>query len=989
MDYYCGLIWDNQILFSSKSMQADSTTFQGTFFAVSLQEHKLLGVAFTAHIVKLLSREGGIYTVADNVFPENLAKWKNYLPELGEGIVKTVDEMSDSHLFKSIGKRYKSLALFYEAVQKDETFGEYVKAYYERRLAKCIDLMVKGSIPFFIRDKKFNNLYHDNLLSVSDGFAQPIFRFSITPTDIRYSLKATSNGELVKLQNRNAQVICNQPGIIRLGNKVLGFENLEAKKLTPFFNKEYISIPKSSERKYFETFVLNAVRDHKVEAEGFTIGPDIQPKKAILSLEHKLNGNLGLLLYYQYGSKKYTSHSKPQPEVKLEIKNGSYHFSRFTRELEWESGIKDSLLNIGLNNQNGSEYLPTKVGSDYDTIEWLNRNQEKLAQIGISVEQHVHGVSYYLKQFNLDIKGRLNNDWFDIYGMVKLNNFEFPFILLRKNILKGIREYVLPNDEVFIIPDEWFTKYKSLMMVGKSEDDKLIVSRSSFGFIQEAEVECPEAEELRSRFVGLANSPKVELPNGLNAKLRGYQKLGLLWLNLLNDSGIGGCLADDMGLGKTVQTLAMLLYDLQKRNGNGNDYATNGIAQMGHTSLLVVPTSLLFNWQREVKRFAPSLSVYQFTGPNRTRSITKLINYNIVLTTYGVLRNDIDLLKDVRFNYVVLDESQTIKNPSSKVYRSSVLLKAKHFLTLSGTPIENSLTDLWAQLNFLNRGMLGSLRTFRAEYIQPFERNNEERVKKLKELVQPFILRRTKQEVAPELPQLNEQVVFCNLTEEQKRIYESEKSAIRNQIIENIDSLGYTQSAISILRGLTRLRQIANHPRMLDEFADADSGKFDEVCRTIETLVEENHKILVFSSFVKHLKIVEGQLKQMGIGYQMLIGSTTNRQQIVDSFQNDTKSNVFLISIKAGGVGLNLTAADYILVLDPWWNPAVESQAIARAHRIGQDKRVFVYKFISVDTVEEKIQRLQEQKLLLSSQFIDNANPLSIISREQMMEILS
>ena len=970
-------------------MQADSTTSQGIFFAVSLQEHKFLGVAFTAHIVKLLSKDGGIYTVADNVFPENLTKWKSYVPELGETIVKTIDEMSDSHLFKSIGKRYKTLAHFYEAVQADVSFGDYVRAYYERRLTKCFDLIVKGGIPLFLKDKKFNNLYHDNLLSVSPDFAQPIFKFSVSPSETRYSLKAVLNDESVKLQNRNAQVLCNAPAIIRLGNRVLRFDSIEAKKLAPFFTKDYVSIPKSTEKKYFETFVLNSIREQMVEVEGFTIANDNRAKQAILSLEPKLNGSLCLFLYFRYGDKRYLSHSKPQAEVRLEIKNNEYHFTRFSRDLSWEEKVKESIRAIGLTIQQGSEFAPSSVQSDYHIIEWVNRNEQGLMQLGFSIEQQVQGISYYLKQFNLDIKGKLNNDWFDIYGMVKLNNFEFPFILLRKNILKGIREYVLPNGEVFIIPEEWFAKYKSLMMVGKSEDDRLTVNRSCFGFIQEAEVECQEAVELKTRFSSLAPSAQIAVPEGLNAKLRGYQKLGLMWLQLLNESGIGGCLADDMGLGKTVQTLAMLLYDMEKRNGNGHPILTNGIAQMGHTSLLVVPTSLLFNWQREVKRFAPSLSVYQFTGPNRTRSITKLINYNIVLTTYGVLRNDIDLLKDVRFNYVVLDESQTIKNPSSKVYRSAVLLKAKHFLTLSGTPIENSLTDLWAQLNFLNRGMLGSLRTFRAEYIQPIEQKNEERISKLKELVQPFILRRTKKEVAPELPQLNEQVVFCNLSEEQKRIYESEKSAIRNQIIENIDSLGYPQSAISILRGLTRLRQIANHPKMLDEFESADSGKFDEVSRTIETLVEENHKILVFSSFVKHLRIIEKQLLQLGIGYQMLIGSTTNRQQIVDRFQNDTSSNVFLISIKAGGVGLNLTAADYILVLDPWWNPAVESQAIARAHRIGQDKRVFVYKFISVDTVEEKIQRLQEQKLLLSTQFVDNANPLSIINREQMMEILS
>jgi len=419
-----------------------------------------------------------------------------------------------------------------------------------------------------------------------------------------------------------------------------------------------------------------------------------------------------------------------------------------------------------------------------------------------------------LKYYNLDLKAKFSNDWFDIYGMVSLKDFEFPFILLRKNILKGIREYTLPNGEVFIIPEEWFTRYKPLFIVGRSDGDSLAVGRSCFGFIQDAEIDCPEATALTSRFNSVAASQQVVIPHDFNTELREYQKLGLFWMQILNESRIGGCLADDMGLGKTVQTLAALQYDLESRKTNGSPIKEDGILQMGHTSLLVVPTSLIFNWQREIKRFTPNLSVYQFTGPNRTKSISKLIKYDIVITTYGILRNEIDLLKDVRFNYVVLDESQTIKNPSSKVYRSALLLKGKHFLTLSGTPIENSLTDLWAQINFINRGMLGSLKSFREEYIQPIDRKNEQQINRLKELVQPFILRRTKQEVAPELPELNEQVVYCNLSDDQKVIYEKEKSTIRNQLIENIDSLGYSQSAISIFRGLTRLlsnRQSPHH----------------------------------------------------------------------------------------------------------------------------------------------------------------------------------
>lgn len=967
----------------------DIPVFQGTFFALSLQDHKFLGSTLTAHIVKLMSSEGGIYTVIDNVFPENINKWMKYIPKEGENIIKLIDETSDSQLFKVLGKDKKSLALFYDAVQKDEVFGNYVRSYFERRIAKCFEQIIIGNIPVFLKDKKFNNLYHDNLLQVDSHILHPAFKFEVTENETKYSLSTNASGKQIVFKHRNAKVVTNDPSIILLGNKVLRLNGIDGKKIAPFFVKDYIAIPKTAERKYFETFVTNAVRNFTVEPVGFTILNQVRESKAVLSLETKLDGSTGLLLYFFYGSKKYLSHTKPQNEVSLTIEKGIYTFKRFSRDKDWEESIITKLKSIGLRNIQGAEFIPIDAIFDYQIIEWMNRNERQIVDLDISISQEIKGITYYLKQFNLDLKAKFSNDWFDIYGMVKLIDIEFPFILLRRNILKGIREYILPNGEVFVIPNEWFSRFKPLFAVGKSEGENLKLNSSCFPFIHDAQIECPEADDLKSQFESISFSQQVDVPKNLKAELRGYQKLGLLWMQILNKTGVGGCLADDMGLGKTVQTLAALQYDHEQRKSNDDITSLEGIVEMGHTSLLVVPTSLMFNWQREIKRFTPNLSVYQFIGPNRTRSATKLMRYDIIITTYGVLRNEIDLLKDIRFNYIILDESQTIKNPSSKVYRSSMLLKGKHFLTLSGTPIENSLIDLWAQINFLNRGMLGSLKSFREQYIQPIDRNDEKQIARLKDLVRPFILRRSKHEVAPELPEINEQVVFCNLSDNQKAIYEKEKSTIRNQIIENIDSVGYSHSAISILRGLTRLRQIANHPKMIDEFKGSDSGKFEEIIRTIETLVDENHKILVFSSFVKHLRIVEEQLINSGITYQMLIGSTTNRQKIVDRFQNDNSANVFLISIKAGGVGLNLTAADYILVLDPWWNPAVENQAIARAHRIGQDKNVFVYRFISVDTVEEKIQRLQEQKLLLSKEFVESANPLSILSEKQVMEILS
>jgi SNF2 family DNA or RNA helicase len=342
------------------------------------------------------------------------------------------------------------------------------------------------------------------------------------------------------------------------------------------------------------------------------------------------------------------------------------------------------------------------------------------------------------------------------------------------------------------------------------------------------------------------------------------------------------------------------------------------------------------------------------------------------------------------FFYIVLDESQHIKNPSSNIYRAVMQLKGEHRLVLTGTPVENSLTDLWTQLSFVNPGLLGSLAFFKREFASPIEKNNEEdKEKRLRKIIQPFIMRRTKEMVVRELPPVTEQVVHCDMSEEQSAIYEREKSAVRNSILENIESVGVEKSAIIVLQGLMRLRQIANHPLLTDETYDGGSGKFDTVTRNIESVISEGHKILIFSSFVKHLELFPGWLTKNGIGYSMLTGSTQNREKVINRFRKDDTIKVFLISLKAGGVGLNLTEADYVFILDPWWNPASEIQALSRAHRIGQEKRVFVYRYISGDTIEEKIQHLQEKKSKLAETFVESSNPFGELDIRGMLEILN
>jgi SNF2 family DNA or RNA helicase len=331
-----------------------------------------------------------------------------------------------------------------------------------------------------------------------------------------------------------------------------------------------------------------------------------------------------------------------------------------------------------------------------------------------------------------------------------------------------------------------------------------------------------------------------------------------------------------------------------------------------------------------------------------------------------------------------------IKNPASQLYKTVTRLKSNHRLVLTGTPVENSLTDLCTQLNFVNNGLLGSLAYFKREYAKPIEKQqSEEKEVRLQKLIRPFILRRTKEEVARDLPPVIEQTVFCDMTDEQYKIYEEEKSAIRNTIIGNIENISLDKTAIVVLQGLMKLRLISNHPRLTEPGYDDLSGKFETIIQDLENVVAESHKILVFSSFVKHLDLFAAYFDKTGLPYAMLTGKSTNRKKIVESFEEDESCRVFLISLKAGGVGLNLISADYVFILDPWWNPAAEIQALNRAHRIGQEKSVFVYKYISTGSIEEKIVRLQERKSKIADTFITSNNPLKDIKIDEMLELLA
>jgi non-specific serine/threonine protein kinase len=404
-----------------------------------------------------------------------------------------------------------------------------------------------------------------------------------------------------------------------------------------------------------------------------------------------------------------------------------------------------------------------------------------------------------------------------------------------------------------------------------------------------------------------------------------------------------------MGLGKTIQALTLLIREI-------NDAPKK-------TNLIVAPTSVIFNWIREIERFTPDIRFLVHYGTRRSKDIRKIKRYPLILTTYGHLRRDIVFLKDVPFNYVILDESQNIKNPHSETSKAVRLLMAKNRLALTGTPVENNTMDLWSQFAFVNPGLLGDQNFFKETFMRPIEREQNVQVAStLKRLIFPFVLRRTKEDVAKELPPKVESIIYSPMMEEQQKIYDKWRKSYRYHIMAEIESQGLNKSKFKVLEGLTKLRQVACHPGLIDSTYMENSGKFDALTEMVEEIISEDHKVLIFSQFVQMLKIIRKTFNAGNIPYAYLDGSTKDRESQVNEFQNNPDTKIFLISLKAGGTGLNLTAADYVIHYDPWWNPAVEMQATDRAYRIGQTRKVFAYKLISKDSVEEKIVKLQQQK---------------------------
>jgi len=567
-------------------------------------------------------------------------------------------------------------------------------------------------------------------------------------------------------------------------------------------------------------------------------------------------------------------------------------------------------------------------------------------------------------------------DWFDLEGGVEFAGQEVPLAQVLAALRRGDDAVRLGDGSYGMLPEDWLRRLGPLVDLGAAQGGGLRFRRSQAALLDallasqpgvEVDAAFDQARRALAEFEGVRPQ---DPPAGFAGALRAYQREGLGWLRFLERFGFGGCLADDMGLGKTVQVLALLA----SRQAQGRP-----------GSLVVVPRSVVFNWKEEAARFTPALRVLDHTGPDRARSPEGFAGWDVVLATYGTLRRDALLFQQARFDYVVLDEAQAIKNAATDAAKAARLLRGDHRLALSGTPVENHVGELWSLFEFLNPGMLGRSAAFRKGATEL----DDERRAALARALRPFVLRRTKEQVARDLPPKVEQTIHCELDAEQRRLYEGLRQHYRASLLPRFAAGG--GGRLQVLEALLRLRQAACHPELVEGRPGPRLGaKLEALLPRLEELREEGHKALVFSQFTSFLAILRRELDARGLPHAYLDGRTRDRREQVKRFQEDPACGLFLISLKAGGLGLNLTAAEYVFLLDPWWNPAAEAQAVDRAHRLGQQRHVFAYRLIASATVEEKVLELQQRKRALADALLGADKSLVAgLEREDLELLLS
>ena len=850
-------------------------------------------------------------------------------------------------------------------------------------------------------------------LSFSNEPTTVLFHFRRDEEGINYFVTLRHRDEKIQIFQKDLELLVGKPAWLLTRDKLLFFnEHIEGNKIKPFFQKTHIHIDPKQEEVYLQKFVLPLLENHDVYAKGFQIVTEQLEVRPVLRISKVLEQAPQAVLYFQYGNWQFPYHVDKRVNVRLGKEADQYTFYRIKRSYTTEKEKIKVLLELGLMHGDGSIF---KIQSDtpesktYALIEWLNDNTESLLRAGFKIEQDFNEIKYHIGSVELKIKVNQSEDWFDVMAIVRFGNIEVPFKRLRNHILQNKQEFVLPDGSIAIIPKEWFARFAKVLNFSEETAEGLRIKKIHLSLLEDMqpymEEELPSSDWVDT--IVNQGIPEYELPIGFNATLRAYQKQGYDWLRFILENGLGALLADDMGLGKTIQTLAVIqhitleyknspYYSKRPSREQLQQWAENPESTDSFWTgpiVVVCPKSLLYNWKSEAAKFAPDLNVLIYNGLGRNKLISEFSDVDLLIMSYGTIRNDTALLRKFEFRLMILDESQAIKNPSSLTARNLLKIPAKKRIALTGTPIENTLADVWSQMNFLNPGLLGSFTYFEKNFIKPIEKTGDERkAGELKRFIDPFVLRRTKGQVMQDLPPKIEKIHYCEMSEEQEELYERVKSQYRNEILSHVNQVGINKSRLKIFNGLMHLRQLALNPRLKEHDYQGSSGKDEEIIHMLVRAIENGHKILLFSQFVGYLKNIAEILKEQHISYCYLDGSMDekDRAEQIDLFQDRADIKVFLLSLRAGNSGLNLTAADYVFLADPWWNPFTMKQAEDRAHRFGQNRTVMSYKFITKNTIEEKILALQLRKTKLAESIIpDEDTLLNNLDVHELEDLLS
>lgn len=890
-------------------------------------------------------------------------------------ILTACDSLKPEFIFKKFSAKIKSAKTITD-LQKDSKIDFAIRQHLKVNLDSFYTLIVKEQFPLSINMGIEKDFYRTQVRTNPLDF-EPQIQFDKHSEGITYTLSLKENNTTFSPMNSSVDILLDEPGWLMIDKKLGQLTALNAKKLSPFLKKKSIEIPSRLVDDYFKNFIPEIAKKTDIEATGFEIelrdkiiSCTIQPVYDFFKNCYYLNLHFDYDGYSFDASKTKKTHTYVDFSIANEPK--IIQFKRSPDEISYT----EKLLEIGfikIKNELFGWNSETEIPDPYANIQLVINRKEELENLGFTIQNLQLETKAIITENHtvLFSKGETKEDWFDIKIIISIGNYTINFSEIIPNIKSKERLFLLPDGNYFLIPLEWLSKYSSLAKLARTENGNLLLRKSNFAALDAI----PEIKNDVNPIL------KAEYASSdlLKATLRPYQIDGVKWLLSHFNSNLGACLADDMGLGKTLQTLAVLVA-VQEQLGfttkttNFDLFQNETVIERDPLkTLIVLPSSLVFNWYNESQKFTPHFSKMQYVGNDRKLLASRLESSDLIFTSYSIIHRDIAILEKYNFRYLILDESQYIKNKNSKIFKAINKINTEHKIALSGTPIENSLDDLWSQMQFINPDILGSYNFFAENFKIPIEKKqDEDSLTELKNLIQPYILRRTKEQVLKDLPELTEQIYYCDMDPEQEKLYEKEKSKARNFLLKT-DGSG--PDKISIINTLMKLRQLSNHPKMVDQESEIDSGKYNAVTNYLETLVKGKQKTIIFSSFVTNLSFYTTWCKENKIDFCEITGETPakKREQQVNLFQENENPLLFFISLKAGGVGLNITKASYVLFLDPWWNPFAEKQGVGRAHRIGQLNKVNVIRFISKNTVEEKIIKLQENKKLLSDSLLEES----------------